>query len=60
MIRTNVIKVLALYNMSAKELKLGMKQGAYTPNIIKDAHFLETVLSAQVWLGERKIYKKVQ
>jgi hypothetical protein len=60
MIRTNVIKVLAQYNMSVRELKLGVKRREYNKRVLKDAHFLETVLSAQVWLGERRIWKPIQ
>ena len=57
MIRTNVIKVLAIYNMSVRELKLGVQRGLYNKMVLKDAHALECKLSAEVHCGDRRIYK---
>lgn len=60
MIRTSVIKVLALYNMSVRELKLAVKSRQYNAKVLKDAHVLECKLSQEVYLGNRRIYKRVQ
>lgn len=60
MIRTNVIKVLALYNMSVRELKLAVKRRQYNAQVLKDAHMLECKLSQEVYIGNRRIYKRVQ
>jgi hypothetical protein len=48
-----------MYSMTVSELKLGVKRREYNKKVLKDAHLLETVLSQQVWCGDRRIYKKV-
>ena len=60
MVRTSVIKVLAIYNMSVRELKLAVKRRQYNAQVLKDAHMLECKLSQEVYLGNRRIYKRVQ
>jgi len=60
MIRTEVIKVLALYNMSVRELKLGVKRRKYNKRVLKDANMLRNKLEQEVWLGNRIIYKLVK
>lgn len=59
MIRTNVIKVLAQYNMSVRELKLKIKRREYNKMVLKDAHALECKLSSEVRLGNIAVFKNV-
>jgi len=59
MIRTAVIKVLAQYNMSVRELKLEVERRKYNKSLLKNAHDLECALSSEVWLGDRTIYKSI-
>jgi hypothetical protein len=42
--RTNVIKVLVLFNMSVRELKLCVKRKEYNKRVLKDADLLMSEL----------------
>jgi hypothetical protein len=55
--KTSVIKVLVVFQMSVRELKLGVKRKLYPKNVLKDPDMLESILQQEVWLGNRVIYK---